>query len=128
MRHNPHNLGVQSSTADTIKNILYNTAEDVGPPGDDWATGHGRVNAYRALLSVIHGDVNNDAEYNVLDVVGVVNVAFRGFPRPSWYPGVIDLDCSGLCDVTDVVKTVDIVFRGANPPPPCYRWLPSTPH
>jgi len=114
--------------AGILFDVLRNSAEDKGPPGYDTSYGWGRINAYRALLSVIHGDTDKDGDYDIVDVTNVVNVAFRGFLKPSWYPGVIDLDCSGLCDINDVVRTVSIVFRGANPPPPCYRWLPSAPH
>jgi len=39
-------------TAAQVENILRETADDLGPPGFDHFTGHGRVNAHRALQRV----------------------------------------------------------------------------
>jgi len=39
-------------TADSIRTIIENTADDVGPPGWDDSSGYGRVNALRALAAV----------------------------------------------------------------------------
>jgi len=59
------------------------------------------------------GDVNNDGNIDILDVVGMINVAFRGQPQgdPAW---VYDVDASGAVDIIDVVKIVNVAFRGAN--------------
>jgi hypothetical protein len=56
---------------------------------------------------------------NVLDVVSVVNEAFRGAvaitdPTPCAY-SPSDVDCSGLISVLDVVRIVNVAFRGNNP-------------
>jgi hypothetical protein len=104
--------------------ILCRTAEDKGPVGRDTAYGCGRLNAYRALLPLIHGNVNKDNQYDVLDVVGTVEVVFRGNPPPSWYPGVIDWNCDGVPDVLDVVRAVGSAFRGVTEMPAlCFRYL-----
>lgn len=69
-----------------------------------------------------HGDPggNCDGDPTVLDVVSVVNSAFRNIaptPDPSascpYYP--VDVDCSHSIDVLDVVKLVSVTFRNANP-------------
>lgn len=55
---------------------------------------------------------------NVQDVVGTVNVAFRGVPAvtdPSCTTERSDVSCDGVTSVTDVVKVVNVAFRGANP-------------
>ncbi|HBU12559.1 MAG TPA: hypothetical protein DEB31_07505 [Clostridiales bacterium] len=39
-----------SLTVDQVKDILYTTATDLGTPGRDDTFGHGKVNAYRAVL------------------------------------------------------------------------------
>ena len=69
-----------------------------------------------------HADPQCDGVTNVLDVVTVVNVAFRGALAvidpscPEHDPGGrTDVDCSGVTDVLDVVKTVNVAFRGADP-------------
>lgn len=54
---------------------------------------------------------------NVQDVVGVVNVAFRGVAEvtdPSCPTERTDVSCDGVTSVTDVVRVVNVAFRGAN--------------
>ena len=61
------------------------------------------------------GDMNKDGVFDVLDVVGMVNVAFRGQPEPC-PPGVADVNCDGNIDILDVVLLVNHVFRGGPQP------------
>lgn len=61
-----------------------------------------------------------DGFQDVVDVVQVVNVAFRGAPAildpsPLCPNQTTDVNCSGSTDVVDVVKMVTVAFRGANP-------------
>ncbi|MEK6953463.1 MAG: NosD domain-containing protein [Candidatus Micrarchaeota archaeon] len=60
------------------------------------------------------GDLNNDGVHNVLDVVNMINVAFRGQAQtgPLW---VWDVDSSGAIDILDVVRIINVAFRGADP-------------
>jgi M6 family metalloprotease-like protein len=60
-----------------------------------------------------------DATQDVLDVVGTINIAFRGAPAiPD--PNIAcpyqttDVDCSGDTGVIDVVKMINVAFRGMN--------------
>ena len=62
------------------------------------------------------GDTDNSGAIDVLDVVNMVNVAFRGQPQgnnPAWVWNV-NGDTSGAIDIIDVVKIVNVAFRGAN--------------
>jgi len=59
--------------------------------------------------------MNKDGVFDVLDVVGMVNVAFRGQPEPC-PPGVADVNCDGNIDILDVVLLVNHVFRGGLQP------------
>lgn len=70
-----------------------------------------------------HADMDCDGSPSVVDVVGVVNRAFRGSatvndatcpPHGTSVDGRADVDCSGSTDVVDVVKVVGVAFRGAN--------------
>ncbi|MEK6954358.1 MAG: alpha/beta fold hydrolase [Candidatus Micrarchaeota archaeon] len=64
------------------------------------------------------GDLNKDGVRNVLDVVGVVNIAFRGgsLPDPTW---IADINGDGIkSDVLDVVGLINHAFRGG-PVPTC---------
>jgi hypothetical protein len=63
----------------------------------------------------LKGDMNKDGVFNVLDLVGMVNVAFRGQPEPC-PPGVADINCDGSIDILDVVLLVNHVFRGGPQP------------
>ncbi|HUU47056.1 MAG TPA: hypothetical protein VM118_15115 [Acidobacteriota bacterium] len=67
-----------------------------------------------------HGDPSCDGVTNVLDVVQVVNVGFRGGaalpdPNDACPFETTDVDCSGFTNVLDVVRIVDVAFRGGDP-------------
>lgn len=66
------------------------------------------------------GDPQCDAVTEVLDVVQVVNVAFREaqpIEDPSEYCPTVttDVDCNGVTDVLDVVRFVNVAFRNLDP-------------
>jgi hypothetical protein len=63
------------------------------------------------------GDLNKDGAFDVLDVVIMVNTAFRGGEEPC-PPGIADLNCDGAIDILDVVLLVNHTFRGG-PQPIC---------
>ncbi|HUU46077.1 MAG TPA: S8 family serine peptidase, partial [Acidobacteriota bacterium] len=121
---------LRSITGDpaTIIEILQNSAEDqvsddtLDVPGWDQYYGHGRVNAYRALLAVSRGEINSDGVWDVEDVVLVVEEAFRGQPPQGCHPGLADFNCDSIVNVLDVVQTVNLVFRNGDHPAPCYRY------
>jgi hypothetical protein len=64
------------------------------------------------------GDLNLDGVYNVTDVVGIVNIAFRSATVPTpVYLG--DVNSDGITSsVLDVVRIIDHVFRGRPEPGP----------
>ena len=83
----------------------------------------GRIEAGSAYLfgctcdCAFNGDPAHDGVTNVLDVVGTVSDAFRGDPTEqgnSCRYCDSDVDCSGACDVRDVVRMVNVAFRGAD--------------
>lgn len=67
-----------------------------------------------------HGDVSDDGAFDVTDIIGVVNIAFRGSA-----PAITDANCphatradytcDGSVDIQDVVRTIDLIFRGGPP-------------
>lgn len=70
-----------------------------------------------------HADPLCNGVQDVVDVVMVVNRAFRGAsatldPTCAAHgvtvDGRTDVDCSGTTDILDVVKMADVAFRGAN--------------
>lgn len=61
-----------------------------------------------------------DGVQDVLDVVQMVNVAFRGAasildPNVNCPYETTDVNCSASTDVLDVVRIVNVAFRGADP-------------
>jgi hypothetical protein len=69
-----------------------------------------------ACNCAFHGDIDASGSINVLDVVGVINVAFRnGDPAPTDpacpHATRADLNCDEIINVLDVVATIDIAFR-----------------
>lgn len=63
----------------------------------------------------LKGDLNKDNIFDVLDVVAMVNVAFRGFPEPC-PQGIADVNCDTFIDILDVVALINHVFRGGPQP------------
>ncbi|HWO56148.1 MAG TPA: M6 family metalloprotease domain-containing protein [bacterium] len=70
-----------------------------------------------------HADVDCDGSVGVVDVVGVINCAFRGAaplidagcpPHGTTVAGRTDVNCTGATDVVDVVKISNVAFRGAS--------------
>jgi hypothetical protein len=61
------------------------------------------------------GDINFDCQWDVVDVVGIVGVAFRNAPLPD-PPGRAELLCNPPTEITDVVRLVEVVFRNGAPP------------
>lgn len=67
-----------------------------------------------------HADPECDDEINVLDVVRVVDAAFREAsplqdPGPNCPRARTDVDCDGITNVFDVVRIVNVAFRNENP-------------
>ncbi len=61
------------------------------------------------------GDVNNDGVHSVIDVVNMINVAFRGANQTGLAPlWVWDVNGDSVINIIDVVKIINVAFRGAN--------------
>jgi hypothetical protein len=65
-----------------------------------------------------HGDPMCDGQTDILDVVDVINEAFRGGPTTAdptcRESSRADVDCSCAVDVLDVTKMINVAFRGAS--------------
>lgn len=75
-----------------------------------WQVGDGPGYAVQ-VSNRLPGDVNEDQVHDVLDVVTVVNTAFRGAAPPE-RPGSADVNADCAYDILDVVLIVNHVFRG----------------
>ncbi|MCI0551308.1 MAG: hypothetical protein L0287_10155, partial [Anaerolineae bacterium] len=64
------------------------------------------------------GDVNGDGKWTISDIVGLVNIVFKGATKPC-PPCRADANGSGgNPNLSDIVKMVGKVFKGASDPPP----------
>ncbi len=110
-------------TPDSVREILKNTAEDLGAPGRDDYYGSGRINARQALgccVGSIRGNADGDVgdQVNVADLTFLVDYLFRGGPAPPCFEEG-DVNGDGAINVADLTYLVDYLFRGGPPPAPC---------
>ncbi|MEW5875893.1 MAG: S8 family serine peptidase [Candidatus Zixiibacteriota bacterium] len=104
---------------ETFRAIIRGSAVDAGAAGWDQYYGAGIANAHRALLSVIHGDVDKNGFVDATDLSILIDACFFGQPMPYEY-SLGDMDCNGFVDATDLAFEVDLVFFGWGPPAPCF--------
>jgi subtilisin family serine protease len=114
-----------------IYDILKFSAEDqighpycssVDPPGYDTQYGWGRINAFRALLSVSRGDANNSGTINILDATYLISFLYKGGPAPTPDYLMGDANCSGVVSILDVTYIQAYLYGGAPMPPICFNY------
>jgi len=105
------------SALDEIGDPTYDT------PGWDAYYGYGLVNAFRAILSISRGDVDNDGSINVGDPTYLSDYLYFGGPEPFPSPLLGDADCSGSVNVVDINYLTDYLFFDGPPPViPCFEF------
>ncbi|MDH3891083.1 MAG: S8 family serine peptidase [candidate division Zixibacteria bacterium] len=107
-------------TVDTVYQILCSSA--VWMPEWGWTGfrpdsnyGWGRVDAFRAVLSISHGNVDNsaDMQVDIGDLVYLVDYMFTEGPAPFPSVRLADMDCSGgVIDMDDATYLIDWMFTG----------------
>jgi hypothetical protein len=112
-------------SAPGVYNILKHSAVPlpIGVTGPNPRFGYGRVDAFRAVLSISHGDVNNDGVINSIDLSSLVNYLTGGGFTP--FPSVLlgDWNCSGAVDSADLAALVSyLTGRGSAPVKPCFAF------
>jgi hypothetical protein len=121
MRQSNPDLGV-----DSIKQILMNTAVDLGDFGNDNAYGWGIIDAYQAVLAALQnnylaGDANGDAVVELADLVYLINYLYRNGPAPDpLAAGDPNADC--VVELADLVYLINYLYEGGPAPQPgCAR-------
>jgi len=119
---NPPQTFLTNPAGRTIPSYIVLDADTVTSGGADttiqlwlYRTAMKLQNGSITVPFTLKGDLNKDNIFDVLDVVALVNVAFRGLPEPC-PPGIADVNCSGDIDILDVVLLVNHVFRGGPQP------------
>lgn len=117
-------------TADRVYDILRHSATtDL-----DWGTitphdneyGYGRVDAFRAILSLARGDMNADGKANLSDLTLLIAQVYQG--GAGGFPDIRlgNCDCSGdgKINLSDVTTLIDHVYVNHTPLPlPCFNYL-----
>jgi subtilisin family serine protease len=104
-----------------VKYIIDSSAVDIGAPGKDDSTGYGIANAYRALLSVIRGDLNNDAGIDALDIGVLIDMLFAD-GHAVLDDRTADFDCDSLPTALDLGDLIDYVFNNGPAPRICFEY------
>ena len=105
---------------DSIKQILMNTAVDLGVPGEDNAFGWGVIDAYEAVLAAMQGvyvggDANGDNLVDIADVVYLINYLYKGGPPPDpLAAGDPNADC--VISLSDLVYLINYLYKDGPPP------------
>jgi hypothetical protein len=82
--------------------------------------GHGRINAYQAVIlamqgSYVPGDCNADGVVNVADIVLLINYLYRiGVAPDPLAAGDPNADC--VVDLADIVYLINYLYKGGPAP------------
>jgi serine protease len=90
--------------------------------GWDPVYGYGLANAFRALLAVVRGDVNNDKIINIIDINYLLNFLYRNGPPLQPDVRVGDADCDGRTVILDVGYLIDYLYKGGPKPQICFKY------
>ena len=78
--------------------------------------------AERSLLSpssFVRGNSNGDRSVDLSDAVGILLILFQGAPAPACQDA-LDVDDSGVVDLTDAIYQLEFLFKGGAVIPPPY--------
>lgn len=86
------------------------------------ALGYGRINAARAMVSVSHGNVNNDLPINIIDCTYTIAYIYKNGPAPIPDYRLADANCDGSINVADVTFLISYLYMEGPPPPHCFKF------
>jgi hypothetical protein len=75
------------------------------------------------VLSISHGDVNNDNKFNVADMTQVIALVYFEAAVPFPSADLADFICDKKINLADMTGLVDYVYPGgATPVKPCFEF------
>lgn len=89
----------------------------IGVPDDEY--GFGRLNAYNVVLHWKRGDVDNNNQFNILDISFLINYLYKNGTDPDPVVAVADFDCSGGINVLDISALINYLYKD-QPRPVCH--------
>jgi hypothetical protein len=116
-------------TRDIVYSILKHSAVThfdsfyITPP--DFYYGYGRVDAFRAILSIARGNIDNDPGKNIdiADLTALIDYLYNTFVPPFPSPLLGDVDCDGTVDMSDLSLLIDHLFVNLTPlNVPCFNY------
>jgi len=128
----PGDFEIDTSCFLSSLNAIY-MVDNSFPPVDHGSEGTGELVFTKGTITIVDacdcssaGDCNGDGSINPIDVVYLVNYAFKGGPAPfadAQCPMInrADWNCDDAINLLDIVKIVNYVFRYPAPGPcdPC---------
>jgi subtilisin family serine protease len=115
----------ESDTSDySVYGVLRGSAVKLSDTIPHPKYGYGRVDAYRAILSIARGDANNDADITVSDVSFLIAYMYEEPGQPPWPDSLLgDANCNGTLTIGDIALLIDHLFiTGAPIPLPCFEF------
>jgi subtilisin family serine protease len=104
-----------------VRELAWNGGLPIDTPNNEY--GYGRVDAFRAVLSISHGDVTNDGEIDMADITFLIDWIYRAGPTPFPSPDLGDIDCDGVATISDITKLISYVYIDGPPPvKPCFKY------
>ena len=99
--------------AGTTNAIISIDIKENGSAEDYWSifsNGFNRNSLFEYDLNCLLGDINQDMQINVLDVVSLVNVIFYNEEISDNILCIADFNNDGLINVQDIILLVDYIF------------------
>jgi len=93
----------------------------ITPPDNQY--GYGRVDAFRTILSIARGNVDNQNGIDIGDLTALIDYLFITHTKP--FPSVLlgDCDCDGIVDISDLNYLIAHFFENGDPPEiPCFNY------
>ena len=102
-----------------VRELAWNNGLPIDTPHVEY--GYGRVDAFRAVLSISHGDTNNDGIFNLQDITRLIDRIFLS--KTPLFPSdmIGDTNCDGTINLQDITRLSGYIYQnGAPPVKPCF--------